>query len=171
MFGKFALSFIIFMSFGVDAAQIATVVTEDAPIYLNPDFDANIVATVKRGETYQISNQTQGPFYKIRLKNKQLGWISSVDIKPGVLKLPTSEKKAVEVPSPPLESYSAEQRTFNTFAIQRYQGLYVQKLQWTEKTLGKNRHDELIIILTGTKRIPVRCRTIRRIRTACTAIN
>lgn len=144
MYGKFALKFFLGLtvgliwSAGVMAAQKGTVTADEAFIYDNADFDAKIIATVRKGEVFDISDNTKGPFYKIRLKDKSLGWISSVDIEPGRIKIP---KKKAE----PLKSYKDEKKAENRFIILRWRGLRVELLDWKEKTLGKVRQDQMTL--------------------------
>ena len=144
MFGKFALSFVFFF-FGltVQAAQIGTVTADETYIYLNPDFDAPVIATAKLGEKFQMSNTTQGPFYKVRMKDKRLGWISSVDIKPGNLNTKTLVKKREAEAVKPLESAVEEQKVLKAFANERVQGPFMQQMFWREKTLGHMHTDNL----------------------------
>lgn len=140
MFGKFVFSFLFLLSGSLYGAQKGTVTADETFVYLNPDFDAQIIATLYRGDTFDMSNKPQGPFYKVRLKDKRLGWVSSIDIKPGVVEV--TEKK-VERKAPPLESHTDEVNAKNNFGYQRYQGFFVQALDWKEKTLGKTRKDRL----------------------------
>ena len=143
MFGRFVFSILFLVSLAVYGAQKGTVTVDEAYIYLNPDFDAQVIATAGRGDVFEMSNKPQGPFYKIRMKDKRLGWISSVDIKPGVVNLkPTIKKEKLERHAP-LESHSDEVKAINTFGHLRYQGFFIQSLDWKEKTLGKTRKDRL----------------------------
>ena len=144
MFGKSVLSLLFFLNLSSFGAQLGTVVAEEAYIYLKPDFDANVIATAKRGETFQMSNKPQGPFYKIKMKNQSLGWISSVDIKPGAINTRALIKKEKEENKKPLDSHTAEQKSFRNFGILRYQGFFVQSMDWKEKTLGKTRKEKLL---------------------------
>ncbi len=144
MFGKFVLSFLLFFSLSSFGAQMGTVVVEEAFIYLSPDFDATVIATAKRGETFPMSSKTQGPFYKVKLKDQRLGWISSVDIKSGKVNTPAGVKKEKVEKNKPLESHTAEKKANNIFAILRYQGFFAQFVDWKEKTLGKTRKDNLL---------------------------
>ncbi len=143
MFGKFVLNLIFLFSLNVFGAQLGTVVVSETYIYLKADFDANVIATAKRGDRFQMANKPVGPFYKVKMKNNQFGWISSVDIKAGAVNTLSEIKKEKAEVERPLESYTSEKRVQNTFAILRYQGLFVQNLDWKEKTLGQTRKDNL----------------------------
>lgn len=134
MFGRFVLSFLFPIL--VMAAQKGTIIVDETYIYQDADFDSQIMATVQKGEVFDISENTKGPFYRIRLKDKKLGWISSVDIKPGKIKIPKQMDK-------PLQSYVDEEKQKNNFIGLRFQGPRFEFLNWREKTLGKVRHDQL----------------------------
>lgn len=141
MFGKFVLSFLAPLLVG--AAQTGTVTAEQSYIYATPDFDAQIIATVNQGEMFDISDNTKGPFYRIRLKDKRLGWISSVDIKPGQIKVAPSHQPST------LASYREQRHQESTLLLQRWQGPRLELLDWKEKTLGKVRHDQLNLVGWG----------------------
>ncbi|MFN8791503.1 MAG: SH3 domain-containing protein [Bdellovibrionales bacterium] len=125
-------------------AQKATVMAQESYVYRQPDFDAEIIATVKQGEVYEISNAPQGPFFRIRLKDRRLGWISSVDVKSGQVKGRPTKKKAG-----PLNSHVQEKRELGRFFRKRWQGPRVELLNWREKTLGRVREDQLTLIGWG----------------------
>ena len=144
MFGKFVLSLFFFFSLNCFGAQLGTVLSDETMIYVNADFDAQVMATAKRGETFQMSNKPVGPFYKVRLKDNRYGWISSVDIKPGKVDTKAEIKKEKEISQRPLESHTEEKNAFNNFGILSYQGFFVQSSDWKEKTLGKTRKDNLL---------------------------
>jgi hypothetical protein len=144
-FRKLGTLFLISLfSAHVFAAQIGTVISEEAFIYLNSDFDAPVIATLKRGESFQMSNKPVGPFYKIRMKNNQLGWVSSIDVKAGKVDLKSEIRKEKEDRNKPLDSHVDEQKALKTYAILRHQGFFVQSSDWKEKTLGKTRKDNLL---------------------------
>ncbi len=143
MFGKSVLSFLLLFSFSAFGAQLGTVVADETFVYLEADFDAKVIATAKRGETFQMGNKPIGPFYRVRLKNKRLGWISSLDIKSGKIDTQADMKKEKEEFDQPLESHSSEEKARNTYAVQRFHGFFIQSMDWKEKTLNKVRKDNL----------------------------
>lgn len=156
MYGKFALRAchnifskiglllgLLLFPFLVAAAQKATIIADEAYIYVDSDFDAKIIATVQKGEVFDISENTKGPFYKIRLKDKRIGWISSVDLKVGKIKLPPKKK------SEPLKSHQIQKREENKLIVQRWQGLRLESLDWREKTLGKVRSEQMTFVGWG----------------------
>lgn len=137
MFGKFVLNFLLpFVAAAVQKGQVSAEMSE---IYQEADFDAAVIAQVYEGEVYAISDNTKGPFYRIRLKDKRLGWISSVDIKP----LAKGEMVLLPTKPQPLQSHIEEKRERNRFVQGRFQGPRFETLNWKEKTLGKTRSDSL----------------------------
>jgi hypothetical protein len=144
VFGKFVFSFFLFFSMNCFGAQLGTITADETYIYLKPDFDAVVMATAKRGATFQMSQKPVGPFYKVRLKNNQYGWISSVDITPGKVDTKAQLKKEKDLREQPLQSHLEDEKAANTFGLLRYQGFFVQSQDWREKTLGKTRKDKLL---------------------------
>lgn len=62
------------------AAQKAKVMGSEVEIYSDADFDSQVMTWVRKGETYQISNKTYGPFYRIKLKNGKVGYIVDYEL-------------------------------------------------------------------------------------------
>ncbi|KHD87758.1 MAG: hypothetical protein OM95_12135 [Bdellovibrio sp. ArHS] len=127
------LFFLPLISWG--QAQQATVLLDGALVYQDADFDAPVIATLKRGAVHSISTGKKGPFFKIRLKPGSVGWISDTDVKPGVYKLaaPKEEKKRVE---------EKEEKRKPFFAT-RYRGPALDFINFTEDTLGQERSEFL----------------------------
>jgi len=68
-------------SINVWAAKSAMVSIDGAMVYKGPSFDAPVIAYLKRGKKVRVSNQTFGPFYKVRLRPGLTGYISDIDVK------------------------------------------------------------------------------------------
>lgn len=134
---KLLLLIFIFPLFCWAQAQRATIVNDGALVYEEPDFDAPVIDTLKRGTFYSISKTTKGPFYKIRLKSGGVGWIADTDLKKGEVKLGKTkgeklvEKKGVEKKAKP-------------FFASRYRGPTMEYVNYTEDTLGKERSSGLL---------------------------
>ncbi|MBC7419510.1 MAG: SH3 domain-containing protein [Bdellovibrio sp.] len=62
------------------AAQKGKIVSEEVEIYTGPDFDAEILGTVRQGETYIVSDKLSGAFYKIKLKSGKIGFIPDYEV-------------------------------------------------------------------------------------------
>jgi hypothetical protein len=67
-------------------SQKAMVINNGALVYVNPDFDSELLTELKAGAVYDISLKTKGPFYKIRVRPKITGWIADTDVKVGKFK-------------------------------------------------------------------------------------
>lgn len=121
-------------------AQQATVIQEGALVYQAADFDAPIIATLKRGAVYSVSTKVKGPFYKIRLKPGTVGWVADVDVRPGIIKLApaVSEKK--------VNKQKEEEKNLpkRPFSETRYRGPTFDYVNFTENTLGEGRSDYLL---------------------------
>lgn len=88
-------------------SQKAMVVNDGALVYVNPDFDSELLTELKAGTVYDVSLKTKGPFYKIRVRPKVTGWIADTDVKVGKFNAsavakqsPQDSKNAVKPGSP-----------------------------------------------------------------------
>ncbi len=52
----------------------------DVEIYQTASFDSKIIHTIKPGDFYYISNKTFGPFYKIKVSDKILGYVADTEL-------------------------------------------------------------------------------------------
>ncbi|MFK8139279.1 MAG: SH3 domain-containing protein [Bdellovibrionales bacterium] len=84
VFGRFALfSFVLFgFASSLDAAQIGTVVTDGAIVYKKGDFDAPVLGYLRANRKVKISSKTYGPFYRVKLKQGIIGYVSDIDVQP-----------------------------------------------------------------------------------------
>lgn len=57
------------------AAQNAKITEPSVEVYAQADFDSDVIGEVHENETYRISNKNYGPFYRIKLKDGQIGYI------------------------------------------------------------------------------------------------
>ncbi len=62
------------------ASQKAKILSPDVEIYADADFDSDIIAEVKQGDTYDISDKTYGAFYRIKLKSGKIGYIVDYEL-------------------------------------------------------------------------------------------
>ncbi|MBC7457944.1 MAG: hypothetical protein H7235_06675, partial [Bdellovibrionaceae bacterium] len=58
----------------------AQAIRPDVQIYSNASFDAKIIHYIKPGDFYYISNKTFGPFYKIKVSDKILGYVADTEL-------------------------------------------------------------------------------------------
>ncbi|MBC7754883.1 MAG: hypothetical protein H7Z71_11645 [Moraxellaceae bacterium] len=64
----------------VEKFRKAQAVRSDVEIYSTASFDAKIIHYIKPGDLYYISNKTFGPFYKIKISNKILGYVADTEL-------------------------------------------------------------------------------------------
>ncbi len=72
---------ILFIPMISHAAKNAVVIVESAIVYSKASFDSPPIGTLELNEKVRVSNQTHGPFYKVKSKGGLLGYISDVDVK------------------------------------------------------------------------------------------
>lgn len=67
-----------------DKAQAAQgrIKVDGSLVYAKADFDAEVIAELSAGETYEISKRVYGAFHAIRLKDGRVGYIADIDVKP-----------------------------------------------------------------------------------------
>lgn len=127
------------------AAQKGRVTNDDATVFKTPDFDGEVIGTLRTGEIYDISDKQRGPFFKIRVRSGVVGWISDADIAPlGSISMPSrptapakaknkkSNPKTAKTPPQPMKPVRPIQRT-------RYRGIDISQVNFTENTMGKKR--------------------------------
>lgn len=151
-YGKFAAAsfFIWHFLYGLNSwaekqdpgSQKGTVIVEEAEVYQKDDFDSRVIGRVKEGQVFDISKRPLGPFFKIRLKQGVLGWISDADIRPGN-QSQSDKGKVLDSPPPQLQtkSYKSDRKPFPG---QRFRGLAVESQNWIEDTMGATRSETLM---------------------------
>ncbi len=143
---------IFFLSDFVFAAQKGTVNVPEADVYINENFDSDIIENVKYGETYQISDKVYGQFYKIKLKSGKIGFIPDHELnvngksfeekpyketfegnKPDPKKSTSKKKSSADFP---------DDQAFKT----QLKGITLQLINFHEDTLGTLQVDNLYAI-------------------------
>lgn len=71
----------LILSFNVYAAQLAEVSIDGAMVYKNSNFDAPVIAYLKKAKRVKISSRKYGAFYRVLLKPGLIGYISDIDVK------------------------------------------------------------------------------------------
>lgn len=128
------------------ASQKATVVHEAAVVFKDADFDSAQIAEVKGGEVYEISNLKKGIFYKIRLKDGQLGYIADNEVRPGVLNKAKkqSQSNQKENQNGNIKSNTVgNKNSSKPFITKRYRGPKIEMVNFTEDTMGKTANETL----------------------------
>ena len=78
---SFSLQMVLSPSVGaIEKFRKAQAVRSDVEIYSTASFDAKIIHYIKPGDYYYISNKTFGPFYKIKISNKVLGYVADTEL-------------------------------------------------------------------------------------------
>lgn len=81
---KRLLGILLFFTNTAFAAQVGQVIVDAAPVYEYPQFASKLISKLKKGDSVPVSNLPTEGFYKVRLKNGDLGWISGNDVFVGV---------------------------------------------------------------------------------------
>jgi hypothetical protein len=82
------------------AAQSAQVIVPQANVYQYPQASSNVISHLNQGQTVAVSNLPTAGFYKVRLPNGDLGWVSGNDVLSGG-GAPTRAAPSGNVQSPP----------------------------------------------------------------------
>lgn len=134
------------------SSQKGTIVSEEAAVFSQADFDSEIITTLKPGQTFTISKGKKGPFFRIRYAPGKTGWISDADIRPAGKNTATKGKKKTEKKAPekktkelgPFYEEGPEEGGEPPFYARRYRGLVLEFVNFTEDTMGKLRTANLL---------------------------
>ncbi len=156
---KFVFSALILVSFftlSAEAARKGKIMSPDVEVYSGPNFDTEVVDVVQEGQTYIVSDEVTGAFYKIKLKSGKIGFVPDYEvdvegkgrmepkdfdeqmiIDPEKTKAnPKKNKTKVKKPEvDPEDEFDKE-----------YQGFTVQLINYHEDTMGSLQVDDLIAI-------------------------
>lgn len=108
-------------------AQKATIVSSEALVYSEAHFNAEIVATLKRGGIFYVSLKPTGPFYRIRIQKGKMGWIPKDDLQMGEL-----DQSEIAKNSKKEREGDTKKRPF--FAL-KHLALGVDYINYTESTI------------------------------------
>ncbi|MAF92613.1 MAG: SH3 domain-containing protein [Bdellovibrionota bacterium] len=139
MFGKSVLLKIILLfllSTPIFAAQRAEVIIDGAMVYKKGDFGAPVLGYLRKGKLVKISNKNYGPFYKVKLRQGVIGYISDIDIRivsgPGGRKARTAKGRGSR-------SKSKTRRPRKDARVKTYWGASLAMVNYTDRfklTLG-----------------------------------
>lgn len=126
-------------------SQKGIITVQEASIFNQPNFDAQVIGMVNEGQVFDISTGTRESFYKIRLRPGFTGWISEAEIRPidagQAKKIETRRKKnqaqMKKAPEKRPKSKPLDQR--------RFRGLVLESMNFSEKTMGKTRRGNLLL--------------------------
>ncbi len=144
----FGVFIFLFLNLQIAYAQSGTgkvvVILQGALVYKNADFDAPVIAELKKGQILDVALKKKGYIYRLRVKPGVIGYISDVDVKltdgKNILKeslppLKSTTKKSTEKKSS--EKAEAE-KAKKPFLFRRYRGFVLEMMNYTENTLGGN---------------------------------
>ena len=85
----FIVSFIAYASFAYargpinlkNNAQWAEVKDNAAMVFMDPDFDADVIAYLEQGQRIAVSKKSFGAFRKVRLDDNRIGYISTAEVR------------------------------------------------------------------------------------------
>ena len=124
-------------------AQKAFISGEQAYIFQQPNFDAEVITILTPSKTvYFISNGKWGPFYKIRLEPGKTGYVLDSDIR--IIKDPNSKSQTKNQNEQDGDSRNKnKKRHALSFKNARYYGPVLQMIDFTENTMNNIRHQYL----------------------------
>lgn len=123
------------------------VITQDALVYKNPDFDSPVLTQLSKGKTFQISRKTFGAFHQIKVDSKTFGYISDVDVQPlnfkreGAVRPPTKKEKPKDKDEDSRKKAVIKKRRSMEFT--RYLGFMYSSINYKEETMGGVRAEAL----------------------------
>ncbi|MBC7741276.1 MAG: hypothetical protein H7061_03705 [Bdellovibrionaceae bacterium] len=137
-----------------EAARKAKIVSPEVEIYSGPNFDSDVVGVVQEGQTYLVSDQVSGAFYKIKLKSGKVGYVPDYevdvegkgriepkDFDENMILDEAKEKKLkrkVKLKPKPEDEEDAFDK--------EYHGITVQLINYHEDTLGGVQVDDLVAV-------------------------
>lgn len=132
-------------------AQIAIVQVEGAAVYKFPNFDAPVIEYLRAGSKV-IATLTPrqgiggfGAFYRVRLKNKTLGWMTDVDLLPQYKKSDRPSKEVEQNPEYKKIEKKAKDSQREPIYFSKFVGGHVGLVQFTEKFDGRELSSDSIL--------------------------
>ena len=153
------LILLFFLPQSLFAIQKAKIVDDEVEVYSEQDFDSDVLDIVHQGETYSISNNTFGPFYKIKLKSGKVGYIVDyvLDIegkgrlKPKDMDQLDAQNAMVIKDNPETAEAEAEEEEASLGRV--YAGPSIQLINYHEETLGAGQVNDFLAV--GYKSVSV----------------
>lgn len=108
------------------------------------DFDAPVVGIIRRGQVFEISKATFGPFYKIKLPPSSIGFVSDIDVKPVGSKNKTTPRRLAQSSQGEVKIKPEKIKIRKSIENTRFRGLGTEIAQYTEDTMGKVRSEGLL---------------------------
>lgn len=118
---------------------------EGGTVFKEPNFDAQVIATVNPGQVFDISSGTREGFYKIRLKPGTLGWISEVEIRAVGAKENKAAKGAPAKPGAKKKETAQKKKRGKPVHMTRYTGPVFEFMNYRESTMKGLRSESLMM--------------------------
>lgn len=142
--------FLIFLNVNLQAlaAQKGVVNSDESDIYKDADFDSDIVESVRKGETYLISDKLYGgAFYKIKLKSGKVGYIADHEINVNGKQFeekPFEDDMVFDKKGKKAKAHNREEDDDSEPFDFYKRGVTVQLINYHEDTMGAIRTDDLL---------------------------
>jgi hypothetical protein len=122
----------------------AQVIRPEVEIYQSPSFDSDIIVTINPGKFYFISNKLYGPFYRIKLSSKVIGYVADTELdiegqgrikeKPFIDDSPQSK----DFEAKPFDSDDESDDSNDPYGKQSYNQIVVHLVNYHENTMDQN---------------------------------
>ena len=112
--------------------------SEEALLYSDPNFDSRVLRQVPQGTRLQMSNRLFGAFYRVRLPDGTVGFMTDVDVKP--LKSGSAANKS----GSPEVSEKSRLKPTTSLSSRRYRGGGVHWLNLREDTMEAKRQGTML---------------------------
>lgn len=151
-------------STGAVQGQWATVKTDNALVYEQPDFDAATLMYLPVGRKIRVSKNSFGSyfkFYRVKVSQTKIGYITTIDVIPengapgekvSSARDGKSLKKKKRQKQASAKSQSGKYPPVKAFILTKYMGIYVGNLKYQETILGVDASETLLVYgikLTG----------------------
>jgi hypothetical protein len=129
------------------SSQKGIIISEDAAVFDQPNFDAQIISTLKLGGVYDITRGKKDVFHKIRVKPGMTGWISEADVRPAGAEALQELKdvKAAEQKKARTAERANPVRGKKPIHKTRYRGLGLESMQFKEDTMNAVRTASVLL--------------------------
>lgn len=117
------------------AFQKGKVLTDQATVYQDPDFDSPVLGRMKIGTFVTISKQVFGAFYRVQIGKNRFGYITDVDAQP-LTAVKKAEKTLSEAKEEIAEKSVEDKRKMRPFSLMNFRGVEISSLRFRENTMG-----------------------------------
>lgn len=129
--------------------QKGRVMVDEAAVYEFPDFDSEILGSLKKGTTWIISKRVFGAFYQVRLPKNRIGYVTDADVRSLTDLKRLQNKKTPDTPTRnelTAEANPEKRKRPSRFEDQNFQGLSFLGLRYREETMGLRPTDMMSLL-------------------------